>query len=366
MKLRQIGVLVIAGMLVGEVHPGLLTETLRAAVLIVFLPALIFEAAWNLDLELMRRFWRPILLLAVPGVLVTAALIAFCATHFAGVTLAPALLLGAILSATDPIAVVAIFRRLRIPEALATIVESEALLNDGVAVVLYRATILGLLAGVTPGGVALLAAQSIAGSMAAILAGICVAIVIATLLRRRMRAGIQFLATILGAFGVYAFAERLGWSGIFAVIAFGIALRALERRSLTRAVARGVERLWHRIATVANLMLFFLVGAAVELRHVLFVWPAILATLAAVLLARVLLANGLLRLVPHLEHAWRVVIRVAGVRGALSLALALALAPQIPGRDMIISVVYAVVVITTLLGAFASQARIAAIGFERG
>ncbi|HEY5348575.1 MAG TPA: cation:proton antiporter, partial [Candidatus Lustribacter sp.] len=112
MKLWHIAALIAAGLIVGEARPGYLAELFRSATLYVFLPALIFEAAWQLDLRLMRRSWQPIVLLAVPGVVVTAALIALIVHGLGGVALGSALVLGAILSATDPVAVTAIFRRL--------------------------------------------------------------------------------------------------------------------------------------------------------------------------------------------------------------------------------------------------------------
>src|SRR5579872_2815772 len=141
MKLWVIAALIAAGLVVGAFAPGAFTGWFRYATFQVFLPAIIFEAAWQLDFGTMRRAWRPIMLLAIPGVAVTAAAIAAIAYYGAHLQLPAALILGAVLSATDPVAVTAIFRRLEVPAVLATIVESESLLNDAVAVVLYRTVI---------------------------------------------------------------------------------------------------------------------------------------------------------------------------------------------------------------------------------
>ena len=99
MKLGQIAVLLVAGIVAGALFPGKLTALFGTATLYVFLPALIFEGAWNLDAHAMRRAWAPIALLAVPGVIITAALIAVCAHFAGGFAWGAALLLGAILSA---------------------------------------------------------------------------------------------------------------------------------------------------------------------------------------------------------------------------------------------------------------------------
>ena len=212
MKLWHIAALLIAGIAVGIAFPGRLTTIFGAATLYVFLPALIFEAAWHLDFQLVRANWKPIALLAVPGVALTAGIVATCVHYVGALAWGPALLLGAILSATDPVAVVAIFRRLPVPRPLATIVESEALLNDAIAVVLYRAIIAALVVSAGAAGISHSASQALAG------VGIGIAI----------GAPVQTAATLAGAYGCYLLADSFGWSGIFAVLAFGVVLRELS------------------------------------------------------------------------------------------------------------------------------------------
>ena len=107
--------------------------TFGTQVLFIFLPALIFEAAWNLDLPALARTWRPIALLALPGVVFTALLIGYGLSWSEQLPLREGILLGSIIAATDPIAVIATFRRLHVPHDLATIVEGESLFNDGAA-----------------------------------------------------------------------------------------------------------------------------------------------------------------------------------------------------------------------------------------
>ncbi len=122
-------------------HFGVKGVGFAPTLLLVFLPALLFEAAWNLHVDSLRRMWRPIAVLAVPGVLVTASIIAGANALVGTLTFAPAFLLGAILSATDPVAVIATFRRVKVPVDLATLVDGESLANDGVAIVLYTIAI---------------------------------------------------------------------------------------------------------------------------------------------------------------------------------------------------------------------------------
>lgn len=346
MKLWHIVVLVLAGIAYGEIEPGRLTYAFGHATLYVLLPPLLFEAAWNLRYRAMVRAWRAIAVLAVPGVLVTALLIAG-GLAVVGVPLRTGLLVGAILSATDPIAVVAIFRRMRVPALLSTIVECESLFNDAVAVALYRAVLVAVLAGsVTAAGVAQITLGAVAGVVGGIAIGIAVAFLAAAALRNRSNDAVQIAATIVCAYAAYFAADRLECSGIFATIACGIALRSFERRWISLTVAEDVNRFWDVAALVANALVFFLVGAALDITIVTRDPAFVIATLAGVFVARFAVAGLLLP--SGYPREWLDVIRVAGMRGALSLALALALPPEVPQRETIIAATFAVALATII------------------
>jgi monovalent cation:H+ antiporter, CPA1 family len=346
LKLWHIVVLVLAGVAYGEIEPGRLTYAFGHATLYVLLPALLFEAAWNLRYRAMMRAWRAIAVLAVPGVLVTALLIAG-ALAVVGVPLRTGLLAGAILSATDPIAVVAIFRRMRVPPLLSTIVECESLFNDAVAVALYRAVLVAVLAGsVNAAGAAWITLGAIAGVAGGIAIGVTVAFLAAAALRNRSNDAVQIVATIVCAYVSYFAADRLECSGIFATIACGIALRSFERRWISLTVAKDVNRFWDVAVLVANALVFFLVGAALDIAIVTRDPAFVIAALAGVLIARFAVAGLLLP--SGYPREWLDVIRVAGMRGALSLALAIALPPEVPQRETIIGATFAVALATII------------------
>lgn len=364
MKLWHIAALIFAGLIVGEAHPEQLTGLFRDATLYVFLPALIFEAAWQLDFSLMRRAWRPIVILAVPGVIVTAAFIAAVVHFFGGLGVGAALVLGAVLSATDPVAVTAIFRRLSVPPALATIVESESLLNDAIAVVAYRAIVAAVTTTAGVASIAGVGVHALLGSLAGIAVGAAIGLRFSLGLHRRLPGFVQSTLTFVAAYGAYFLCEALGWSGIFAVIACAIAMREQERRRRIICMADGVERTWHVAASAANAALFFLVGAAVELGHLWNLRVALAATIVAVLVARVIVAYGLLALRPQMLRTWKTVVRLAGVRGALSLALALGVPASMAERGTVIDATFAVVVITVLVGTLTYERRIGRLELE--
>ena len=344
MKLWQIAVVVALGIGYGLIEPSRFEYAFGHATLYIFLPALLFEAAWNLNYRAMRRHWVAIAALAGPGVLLTALIVAG-ALSIARVPFGPALLTGAILSATDPIAVVAVFRRLKVPKTLATIVECESLFNDAVAVAIYRGVLVAMVAGAaSTAAMAFVAARAFGDALGGVALGIALAFVAARILRGSAGAPIHIAATVAGAYGAYFAADYLTLSGIFATVAFGIAFRFLERSSITLSLAEDVGRFWDVAALLANVLVFFLVGAALQLGRI-FDEPAFtIACLAAIAVARIVVAGFLLLGAYPCE--WADVVRVAGMRGGLSLALALAIPPSVPYREAIIDATFAVALAT--------------------
>jgi CPA1 family monovalent cation:H+ antiporter len=353
-KLWQILVVVGLGVVYGLIQPGRLAYALGHATLYVFLPALLFEAAWNLNYRAVRRHWAAIATLAGPGVLLTALIVAG-ALSIARVPFGPAFLTGAILSATDPIAVVAIFRRLKVPKTLVTIVECESLFNDAVAIALYRGVLVSLALGAASvGAIALLTLDTLAGAAGGIALGIFVAFGLARALSGKRSVTIQIAATILCAYGTYFAADSLGFSGVFATIACGIALRYYERSWITLSIAEDVTRFWDVGALLANVLVFFMVGAALEIGRVAQEPIFAVVCIVAIAVGRVVV-GGLLLPFPY-PREWIDVVRVAGMRGALSLALALALPASLPYREAIIDATFAVALATLAVSSFTLEA----------
>lgn len=343
---------VLAGIGAGTLAPGRFEHAFGTATLYVFLPALLFEAAWNLNARELRAYWRPVFALAVPGVLITTAVVAG-AVRLTGMPWESALLVGAMISATDPVAIVATFKRMPVPEALGTIVQSESLLNDAMAVVVYRTILATALLGTGIHAAGIAGLQALAGVAGALALGIAGAYVMAVVAVRRHEAAVQIAATAVGAYLVYFGAETMHLSAIFAVIAFGIALREFERRFIDVALAGAVERFWDALALGSNAVVFFLTGAALDIARIANAPIVAVAALAGIALARAILAYGLtpLALRGTVPAGWLNVIRSAGARGALALALALALPAATAMRSTIIDVTLTLVLATLLASA---------------
>ncbi len=313
------------------------------ALLFVFLPPLIFEAAWNLDLDSLRRVaWR-IVLLAVPGTLATAAIVAGGVMLAGALPFGPALLLGAIVAATDPVAVVAAFRRVNVPADLRTLVEGESLSNDGVALVLFSFAV--AVAGgraTSVGGDVLFGVLEVVGGIAI---GIAAGMVCAAVLRATSATEYEVTVTIVLAYGAYLLATAAHCSGIFATAAGAIALRAVVRR-IPGALSNtdDVDRIWGAAAFMANAVVFLATGLLILPTRIVHEPGLVIAAILAVTLARAGLA-----LVATRKRAGRITVFLAGMRGALPLALALSLPDALPFRPQIIDATFAVVLVTIVV-----------------
>jgi CPA1 family monovalent cation:H+ antiporter len=310
------------------------------SLLFVFLPPLIFEAAWNLDPGALRRTGWRVAGLAVPGTLATAAVIAGTLVLFRVLPLAPAILFGAIVAATDPVAVVAAFRRVAVPVDIRTIVEGESLANDGVSLILF-----GFALAFATGAQVSLAADTLRGVLeivggAAI--GIVAAMIGATVLRATDLIEYEATITIVLAYGSYLAAASLGCSGIFATAAGAIALRAaLARLPMALNNVEDIDRIWAAAAFIANAVVFLTTGLLIQPERLLHEPLLVVAAIVGVWAARLLLA-----VVASRRRADRVTIFLAGMRGALPLALALELPDSLAYRPQIIDATFAIVLVT--------------------
>ncbi len=312
------------------------------AVLFVFLPPLVFEAAWNIELRALRPQLGRVVLLAFPGALLCAAAVAGATAAFGGLVPAAALVLGAMLAATDPLPVVAVFRNLGAPAAVKALVEAESLTNDGVAVALYGVA-LAAVAG-TASGASLEVIYAVAGMLGGILVGAACGAIGWLVLRTVEAPEYEVLATVALAYGAYVIAVNLHGSGIFATASGAIVLRALLSRRAHLANRDDVDVFWNVCAAITNAVVFLAAGVTIEIPRAFHEPVLVLTAIAVVLVLRVALAA-----VAGGTRADRILVFFAGMRGALTLALALALPASVPQRAEIIDVVFATVLVTLVL-----------------
>jgi CPA1 family monovalent cation:H+ antiporter len=308
----------------------------------VFLPPLIFEGAWSLDLRALRCVWQRVTLLAVPGTIVSAVVIAVALQAVGALPFGAALLLGAIISATDPVAVIAVFRQAAVPATVKTLVEAESLSNDGIAVVLY-AIALSLARGVHvnwPFAIGHGVVEIVGG----VLFGAACALPLWLILRTTRSSEYEVTTTIVLAYLAYLLADHFRLSGIFATAAAAVTLRALLRRASHMNHRDVVDEFWRSGAYIANAAVFLATGLLIDV-------PRALHTplLVAVVIGAALLSRAALSLAAGRDGAARVTIFLAGMRGALPLALAFGLPANLEYRATIIDGVFAVVLFTLVL-----------------
>ncbi|GHO87693.1 cation:proton antiporter [Dictyobacter formicarum] len=346
-------------------------------VLSVFLPALLFEGAWAMRWDVVRAHWRTIFFLAGPGLLLSLGIIAGILHVLDGLDWGTALLLAAILSPTDPVAVLSLFRQLHLDERLSVIIEGESLFNDGVAGSLYQAFLAIVLLSIQghPSGAFQAWGQGVlfflveAGG--GLLLGLLIGWLVSQIVKRIDEPLMETILTIITAYGVYLLADQFHLSAIMAVIAAALVLGNYCRRvSMSEPSQHAVGNFWSVLAFVANAVIFLLVGVQLnplalplvpgeERTTLLFAVFAVSVVLVARLaLVLVLAARSMLVLSPRsraagpmqpVPRSWQLVIFWSGLRGALSLALVLALPMAIPHRSVLVISTYAVVFFTLLI-----------------
>ena len=292
-------------------------------ILFVLVPPLIFEAAFHIRLEDLRRDGGTILLLAVVGVLLNSFIVAGIISWGTGMALEVALVFGALIAATDPVAVVALFRKLGAPKRLRVLLESESLFNDGTAIVLFVLMLSiaetgqwNLVDGVT---------DFIRVAGGGLVVGSVLGLVVSQLIGAVDDPMVETTLTTVLAFSAYLVAEKTHVSGVLAVVAAGLVNGNIGPRGMSATTRVVVFNFWEYAAFVANSLVFLFIGLTINVSLLLENWVYILWAIGAVLLARAIGVYGLTLFNKDLPMRWRHVIYWGGLRGAISLALALSL-----------------------------------------
>lgn len=321
-------------------------------ILLVFLPALLFQGAINLELQTLRQAMLPIVLLAIVGVALSIAIIAGLFAAGLGTGVLVAIVLGAMLSATDPISVLAVFKQLGVPKRLEMVVEGESLFNDGTALVAFQLAVAASAAGHAEplAAVGQFAVVVAGGLLLGAAAGFAFSHLLSLTEDHLFEMG---FSTIL-AYGTYVVADAIHVSPVIAVVTAGIVLGNYGRKvGLSDRARVVVVDIWEYLAFIANSVIFLLIGQAVHrLDYRAYLLPSLLAVVL-VLVSRAVVIYGLAPVVSKLERhvpfAWRHIAFWGGLRGALAIAMALSLPEGFPQRDMLVAATFSVVLFTVLV-----------------
>jgi CPA1 family monovalent cation:H+ antiporter len=345
--------LVIVGLALSLIPNPIDIDLSSELILALLVPPLIFEATLNIRWEVLKQNLVVILLLAVVGTFVGTLIVGAIVT-FAGRTLVPelhvaavaALAFGALISATDPVSVIALFRDLGVSKRLAVLVEGESLFNDGVAIVLFGLAVTAGTALSTGEGEAFSISLAIGEFLRVFLGGLAVGAVlgylVSTVILKNVDDNLVETATTVAlAFGSFILAEQFHVSGVLAVVAAGIFVGNIGMMNTSPTTKITLNNFWEFAAFVVNSMVFLLIGLESDLTKLQPNLSLIAVAVLAVLFSRIVViygltwVHGLLDSKRKVPTTYRHVMYWGGLRGAISLALALSLTGSVFGSEIV-------------------------------
>ena len=387
--------LVAFGMAAGALSSPLRIEIAPQLVLVVLLPALVFEASYQIDFAKLRPSLLGVSLLAGPGVLVSAALVALFLHFGAGLPTDQAFIVGAMLAATDPAAVIATFKRLVSPRRLSTLVEAESLFNDGTGIVAFTIAVGFVTSATSPleTGVTFVTVVFVSAAIGAVAGWLA-----SRILPNVGDHLIEISLSVVLAYGTYLVADAVHLSGVIATAVAGMVLGNYGRSlGMSERTEEALDTVWEFVAFLATAFVFLVVGFSISLRSMADVAGPIAWAVAATFAGRAIIVYGFLGSLRLLRRGsrrrrvsggrasgdrtsdgrasdgtpdagdgrepdegdmpvgWLHVIYWSGLRGAVSTALALSLPADLPNRSLLQGITFGVVLFTLLVQATTAE-----------
>ena len=361
--------LVLVGLVLGLLEPWLMPfqglVVSHDLIIFLFVPPLVFASASNLNSRLFFRNLTPVLILAGPGLVVSMLIVGGLLAWLTPLPLGAALLFGALISATDPVAVVALFEKLGVPARLKMLVDGESMLNDATAIVAFTVVMGIIMSGSFQAATLKLALMHVVlvlvgGALVGVFLGFLMSFVMASAAANPL---IQFAITLVIAYFSFLIADALKSSGVVAVLAAGLVVGRYKADLLKSEVKARLDDFWELTAALPNSLIFLLVGLTAarfftdpQAHPPPYLWSAIFWAIVAAITARGVMIFGITPLMnPFLKQGpidkrYQMVSFWGGLRGAVALALALSLAVDFPQRDLLIDLTLAVALFTIIVG----------------
>ncbi|MED1865128.1 cation:proton antiporter [Fictibacillus nanhaiensis] len=347
--------LVIIGGIIGlvpvpELDPlkGVIEEgfTFQFIIISLLLPILLGEASIKLPYRHLREQAKPIMALAVGGTFITFLVVGLGSYYLLGFGLQTAFVFAALMSATDPVSVLSIFKTLGVNRKLATIIEGESLFNDGLAVILFMIASIYLPTYIDMGSGGFFSAliMLLKVSIGGVLVGVGLGYIFSKLTSWYDDYPLEILFSILLFYGSFSIAESIHVSGVIAVVVAGLIFGNYGAKiGMSPTTKINIHSFWDVLALFANSIVFLLVGLEIAYININDKWGLILSSVIIVLLARTISIYSTLFRMKGIPAKWKHVLNWGGLKGSLSIALALSLPNDFPGRENVIILAFSVV-----------------------
>jgi monovalent cation:H+ antiporter, CPA1 family len=341
------------------------SDVFQAIIIALFLPILLGDATLKMPFHDLWKERKTVFSVAFGGTFISFLAIGLSAHYLLGLPLAAAFTFAALMSATDPISVISIFKSLGVKKKMTTIMEGESLFNDGIAVVLFKISTIYLLTYIEMGweglgsGIWLFLQFSIGGA----LVGLFLGYVFSQIIRFYDDYPLEIAFSALLFFGSYFIAEHFHFSGVIAVVVGGFVFGDYGAKiGMSQETKTNINTFWDVITLIANSLIFLMVG--LEIRNIEFAgkWPIIGGAILIVLFGRLLalyISSGWIKTVSRKE---RILMNWGGLRGSLSVALALSISPDFDGRETILLLTFSVVLFSLIIQGISLKPLIKKLG----
>jgi CPA1 family monovalent cation:H+ antiporter len=331
-------------------------------VFFIFLPALIFESGLSLDARQLMKDLAPVLTLAVPALLISTSIVGVALWLLLDINMTTALLFGALISATDPVAVIALFKELGAPLRLNVLVEGESLFNDATAIVVFSILLAMILEGTEVSMMSTSAAvlQFFVVFLGGAFVGAIIGLLVSEMLYQLKSTISAILSmSVVTAYASFILAEHvLHVSGVIATVSAALMLSIYGMSRIPVNVKPILSETWEFVGLVANSFLFLLVGLSINTSTLVSHLDSILIAIVVVLLARAATVYSLVPLtvrffhLPRFSIADRHIMWWGGLKGGLAIAMVLSIPESLPGRELLINLTLGVVVFTLIVNAW--------------
>jgi len=380
--------LVLVGVAVAFVSDGFepleeVLETLKfgpAMILFLFIPILIFESSFSTDGRMLIKNAAPAMVLAAPGLLLSTALTGFLVHWFTDLPLGSALVFGCLISATDPVAVIALFKELGVSKRLTVLVEGESVFNDATAIVVFKIIVGVVAAGVLDWAMVI---GGIGSFFVVFVGGLLVGVVFGLVLIKSIPLigddpVVHIALTTVIAYGAFIVADHfLQTSGIMAVLGAGLILSYYGPVRYTPETQKDLKVFWENAAFVANSLIFLMLGLSEQIflanapQNVRGLLLPALIVIVIVLVVRAVVVFGLIPLVnaggvaSFVNRRFQTIMWWGGLRGAIAVALAMSLPKHFPFRWQIIDFTFAVILFTLLVNGTTMSWVVRKLGLDK-